>query len=126
VAQAAVRTEHLAELASEVAHRAVRCQQLDAHRRSVAAYAQRQRLAVEAAWDVYRRTRFANPNAVPAIIAEVGAHDAGIADYLPAHWHARLFEEVIQGRIGSTFTYRRAVAPFLNHRPLGRMPSIVR
>ena len=112
-AQAAARAEHLAELAREVTHRAVRSQQLDEHRRAVAACAQRQQQALEAAWEVYRCTRFTNPNEIPAIIAEVGAHDTGIADYLPAHWHARLFEEVIQGRIGSTFTYRRAVAPFL-------------
>ena len=39
--------------------------------------------------------------------------DRGIAAYLPAHWHARLFEEVIQGRCGQTFSYRRAAAPFL-------------
>ena len=109
-----MRTEHLAEFAREVTHRAVRSQQLDEHRRAVAACAQRQRPALEAAWEGYRCTRFTNPNDVPAIIAEVGAHDTGIADYLPAHWHARLFEEVIQGRIGRTFTYRRAVAPFLS------------
>ena len=41
---------------------------------------------LQAAWEVYRRTRFANPNAVPAILAEVGAQDAGIADYLPEYF----------------------------------------
>ena len=112
-AQAAVRAEHLIELAREVAHRAVRSQQLDEHRRAVAACTQRRQSALEAAWDVYRRTKFSNPEDVPAIIAEAGARDNGIDDYLPAHWHAVLFEEVIQGRIGTTFTYRRAVAPFL-------------
>jgi hypothetical protein len=112
-AQAAVRSEHLAELAREVAHRAVRSRQLDEHRRAIMAHAQRKRLALETAWEVYRRTKFTNPDDVPAIIAEVGAQDEGIDDYLPAHWHAVLFEQVIQGRIGRTFTYRRAVAPFL-------------
>jgi hypothetical protein len=112
--QVSVRAEHLAELAREVAHRAVRAQQLDEHRRAVTAYAQRRRLALEAAWAVYRRARFTNPNDIPAIIAEVGPEDEGIDTYLPAHWHALLFEAVIQGRIGRTFTYRRAVAPFLS------------
>jgi hypothetical protein len=112
-AQRSTRPDHLAELVREVAGRAVRHQQLDEHRRAVAAFAERRQVDLQAAWEVYRRTRFANPDAVPAILAEVGAQDAGIADYLPVHWHARLFEEVIQGRIGSTFTYRRAVAPFL-------------
>lgn len=124
-AQAPVRAEHLAELAREVASRAVRQRQLDEHRRVVAAYEQRQHLGLEAAWEVYRRGKFANPDAVPAIIAEVGAQDAGIADCLPAHWHARLFEEVIQGRIGSTFTYRRAVAPFLGS-PAARPRAVYR
>jgi Competence protein CoiA-like family len=114
VAQATVRTEHLAELAREVAHRAVRAQQVDEHRRAVATYAQRRRSALEADWEAYRRARFRNPNDVPAIIAEVGEQDEGIDDYLPAHWHALLFEQLIQGRIGTSFTYGRAVAPFLS------------
>jgi GNAT superfamily N-acetyltransferase len=120
-----MRTEHLAELTSEVAGRAARHQQIDEHRRAVAAYAERRQVGLEAAWDIYRCTSFANPDAVPAILAEVGAQDAGIADYLPVHWHARLFEEVIQGRIGSTFTYRRAVAPFLVS-PAARPRSVYR
>ena len=113
LAQTPVRSEHVAELAREVAGRAARQQQIDEHHRAVAAYAERRQVGLEAAWEVYRRTRFANPDAISAILAEVRPQDAGIADYLPVHWHARLFEEVIQGRIGSTFTYRRAVAPFL-------------
>jgi len=112
-AQAAVRAEHRAELAREVAHREVRSQHLDEHRRAVAAYTQRRRSALEAAWEAYRRAKFSNPDDVPAIIAEVAAPDEGIDDYLPAHWHAVLFEEMIQGRIGTNFTYGRAVAPFL-------------
>lgn len=112
-AQAAVRAEHLAELAREVADREVRSQHLDEHRRAVAAYTQRRRSALEAAWEGYRRAKFSNPDDVPAIIAEVAAPDEGIDDYLPAHWHAVLFEDVIQGRIGTNFTYGRAVAPFL-------------
>ena len=79
----------------------------------MAAYAERRRAGHEAAWAEYRRTRFANPDAIPSILTEVGTEDTGIADYLPAHWHARLFEELIQGRIGSTFTYRNAAALFL-------------
>jgi hypothetical protein len=124
-AQAAVRAEHLAALAREVAHRVARSRQLDEHRRALVVHEQRRRLALEAAWEAYRHTRFADPNDVPAIIGEVGAHDAGIADYLPAHWHARLFEELIQGRIGSTFTYRRAVAPFLGS-PAARPRAVYR
>jgi Competence protein CoiA-like family len=112
-AQAAVRAEHLAELAREVAAREVRLEQLDEHRRAVAAYRQRRQSALEAAWDEYRRAKFSNPDDVPAILAEVGAHDEGMDDYLAAHWHALLFEELIQGRIGTSFTYSRAVAPFL-------------
>lgn len=112
-AQAAVRAEHLAVLAREVEHRAIRGEQIDEHQRSVTALARRRRLALQATWDDYRRAKFSHPNDVPAIIAEVGAQDAGIDDYLPAHWHALLFEDVIQGRIGTSFTYSRAVAPFL-------------
>jgi hypothetical protein len=124
-AQALVRAEHLVELAREVAARAVRSRQLDEHRRSVAAYEQRRRAALEAAWATYRRAKFAHPDAVPAIIALAEASDAGIADYLPAHWHARLFEELIQGRLGSTFTYGRAVAPFLRS-PAARPRAVYR
>jgi hypothetical protein len=112
-AQAGVRPEHLAVLAREVAGREAHAQHLDEHRRAVAAYAQRRQSALEAAWEAYRRAKFSNPNDVPSIIAEVGAQDQGIDDYLPAHWHALLFEEMIQGRIGTGFTYGRAVAPFL-------------
>jgi hypothetical protein len=112
-AQTAIRPAHLAELAREVDARTDRHRQLDEHNRAVAAYAERRQAGQEAAWAVYRRTRFANPDAIPSILTEIGTEDAGIADYLPAHWHARLFEEVIQGRIGSTFTYRRAAALFL-------------
>jgi hypothetical protein len=111
--QMAIRPAHLAELAREVDARTARHRQLDEHHQAVAAYAKRRRAGQEAAWSEYRRTRFANPDAIPSILTEVGPEDAGIADYLPAHWHARLFEEVIQGRIGSTFTYRRAAALFL-------------
>ena len=111
--QMAIRPAHLAELAREVDVCTDRHRQLDEHHRAVAAYAQRRQAGQEAAWSAYRRTRFANPDAIPSILAEVGKEDAGIADYLPAHWHARLFEEVIQGRIGSTFTYRRAASLFL-------------
>jgi len=124
-AQAPLRAEHLAELAREVARRGVRHQQLDEHRRAVAVDEQLRRLTLEAAWEAYRCTRFADPDAIPAVIAAVGRPDAGIADYLPAHWHARLFEEVIQGRIGSTFTYRRAVAPFLGS-PAARPRAVYR
>ena len=112
-AQAAVRAEHLAELTREVAHRAVRAQQLYEHERAVAAHTQRRRLALQAAWDTYRRARFTHPDEIPAIIAEVRTEDQGIDAYLPAHWHALLFEAMIQGRIGRTFTYGQAVAVFL-------------
>jgi len=98
---------------------------MDEHHRAVAAYAERWQAAQEAAWSVYRRARFADPDAIPAILTEVGVQDAGIADFLPAHWHARLFEEVIQGQIGSTFTYRRAVALFLIS-PSARPPAVYR
>jgi competence protein CoiA-like protein len=111
-AQAGVRTAHLAELAREVAARGEQRRQLDEHRRAVAAYAERRRARLEAAWDAYRRARFADPNRVPDIIAEVATEDAGIVDYTPAHWHARLFEAVIQGRIGCAFTYRQVVQLF--------------
>ena len=124
-AQAVLRAEHLAELAREVAHRRVRSQQVDEHRRAVVVYEQRRRLALEAAWEVYRCAKFTDPNDVPTIIGEVGAHDAGIADYLPAHWHARLFEDLIQGRIGGTFTCARAVAPFLAS-PAARPAAVYR
>jgi len=124
-AQASLRAEHLAELAREVARRAARHRQREEHRRAVATYEQGQQENLHAAWEAYRRTRFADPNAVPAILAVVGAQDAGIADYLPAHWHARLFEEVIQGRVGGTFTYRRAVAPFLGS-PTARPRAVYR
>jgi hypothetical protein len=123
--QALVQAEHLAELAREVAARAVRQQQTDAHRRSVSAYEQRRRTALEAAWAAYRRAKFSRPEAVPTILAEAEAADDGITDYLPAHWHALLFEEVIQGRVGSSFTYRRAVAPFVRS-PSARPRAVYR
>jgi hypothetical protein len=91
----------------------------------VAAFAQRRRLVLQAAWDDYRRAKFSNPNDVPAIIAEVGAQDEGMDDYLPAHWHAVLFEDLIQGRIGTSFTYSRAAAPFLRT-PLARPRAVYR
>jgi Competence protein CoiA-like family len=124
-AQALVRAEHLAELAREVEARAARDRQLDERRRSVAVSKERRRAALERAWEVYRHAKFARPDAVPVIIAEAEAADAGIADHLPAHWHARLFEEVIQGRIGSTFTYGRAAAPFLGS-PAARPRAVYR
>jgi hypothetical protein len=123
--QAATRPAHLAELARAVADRADRNQHLEEHRRGVAVHAERRKLALEAAWEAYRRTRFANPDAVPDILAAVGAHDAGIADNVPAHWHARLFEAVIQGRIGSTFRYRHAAALFLGS-PTARPRAVYR
>jgi hypothetical protein len=124
-AQTAIRPAHLAELAHEVDARTGRHRQLDEHHRAVAAYAERRQAGREAAWSVYRRTRFAKPDAIPSILTEIGTADAGIADYLPAHWHARLFEEVIQGQIGSTFTYRRAAALFLVS-PTARPPAVYR
>jgi Competence protein CoiA-like family len=124
-AQVAVRAEHLAELGREVAHRVVRAEQVDEHRRAAAAYAQRRRSALEAAWEAYRRARFRDPNDVPVIIASLGAEDEGIENYLPAHWHALLFEQVIQGRIGTSFTYARAVAPFLSE-PRARPRAVYR
>jgi hypothetical protein len=124
-AQSAIRPAHLEELAREVDARTERHRQLDEHHRAVAAYAERRKAGQEAAWSVYRRTRFANPDAVPSILTEVGTEDAGIADYLPVHWHARLFEEVIQGRLGSSFTYRRAASLFLAS-PTARQPAVYR
>ena len=59
------------------------------------------------------------------MLTEVGTEDARIADYLPPHWHARLFEEFIQGRIGSPFTYRRAASLFLVS-PTARPPAVHR
>jgi len=47
------------------------------------------------------------------------------ADTAQAHWHPRLFDEVIQGRVGRTFTYRRAVAPFLGS-PTARPRAVYR
>jgi hypothetical protein len=110
-----IRPGHLLELAREVERRAARRAQAEAHQHAVDRVEARRRPALEAAWDAYRRAKFGDPEHIPPIIALETPSDRGIAAYLPAHWHARLFEELIQGRRGQTFSYRRAAAPFLQH-----------
>lgn len=113
-AQDAIRVQHQDELAREVERRAARRAQEEAHRQALARYAARRQDALEAAWAAYRDAKFRDPRRVPSIIADAEPTDAGMAGWLPAHWHARLFEEVIQGRRGRTFSYARAAAPFLD------------
>ncbi len=39
----------------------------------------------------------------------------------PFHWHAVFFRDLVQGRIGRTFSYRNACGPFMDH---GRPPIL--
>jgi hypothetical protein len=48
---------------------------------------------------------------VPLIIRQHANADGGIY-WHPEHWKARLFVDVIEGRIGETFTFKEAAHPF--------------
>lgn len=56
---------------------------------------------------------------VPEVISVELRSDWGTI-WHPAHWHARLFSEFIQGQIGETFEYRRAIRRFFQAQPYGK------
>jgi len=118
--QDALWPAHLRELQTAVEQRAARRAQDEAHQRALARVAARRQPALEAAWAAYRQAKFGDPRHIPPIVAHVEPSDHSIATYLPVHWHARLFEALIQGRRGQTFTYQRAVAPFVQEAPTER------
>ena len=73
-----------------------------------------ERLAEQArAWEE-ARPRFLKRvglNEIPSIIREQANADGGIY-WHPEHWKARLFVDVIQGRIGETLSFKQAARPF--------------
>jgi hypothetical protein len=62
--------------------------------------------------------------AVPDVISVELRSDWGTV-WHPAHWHARLFCEFIQGRIGETFHYPQAIKRFFEAQPYGKRQANV-
>ncbi|MEJ7569196.1 MAG: competence protein CoiA family protein [Gaiellaceae bacterium] len=56
---------------------------------------------------------------VPEVISVELRSDWGTI-WHPAHWHARLFYEFIEGQIGETFEYRQAIRRFFQAQPYGK------
>jgi hypothetical protein len=53
---------------------------------------------------------------VPEIVSYTQPSDRAIA-LAPSHWHARLIYRLIEGRIGETFSFAEATAPFMRDEP---------
>jgi hypothetical protein len=110
--QAEARQAHLVALRSEARRRAIVHRQEEEHRRAVDTFRTRQTPDSRTAWEAYRQQKFRDPERIPPILSETTTDDALMPGWHPVHWHARLFEVLVQRRIGSTFSFDQASALF--------------